>query len=190
MVRVSAVEFDKLTQEQQRVYKEVAGTRSAFGGPYTVWIRQPEIADVMNKVGDVLRVRGKLNKRLTELMVLIVAREWSCDYQWAVHEDPAVKAGLSRDVIDAIRCGHLPKFDRDDEQLIYDLIVELLKTKKLRQETYDRAIALLGEDLLIELVTNAGRYTQAAIVVNTFEVPTPGNRHPLTETKAYTKAES
>jgi 4-carboxymuconolactone decarboxylase len=89
MARVPAVEYEKLTPEQQRVYKEVVGPRLVFGGPYTVWIRHPELADVMNKVGDVLRVRGKMDKRLMELMILVVAREWNCDYQWLVHEAAA-----------------------------------------------------------------------------------------------------
>jgi len=49
----------------------------------------------MNKVGDVLRILGKLDKRLIELLILVAAREWNCDYQWVVHEAAAVKAGLS-----------------------------------------------------------------------------------------------
>jgi hypothetical protein len=31
----------------------------------------------------------------------------------------------------------------------------------------------------VELITNAGRYTQAAMVSNAFEVPIPGDKRPL-----------
>ena len=37
------VVYEKLTTEQQRVYKEVAGPRLVFGGPFTVYIRHPEL---------------------------------------------------------------------------------------------------------------------------------------------------
>jgi 4-carboxymuconolactone decarboxylase len=85
--------------------------------------------------------------------------------------------------VDAIRKGETPKLVREDEQVVYDVVIELFRTKSLSQATYDRALAMLGDDILLELVTNCGRYTQAAIVVNCYEVPTPGDKHPMTETK-------
>jgi len=182
-MRVPAVEFEKLTPEQQRVYKDIAGPRLVFGGPWQVWIRQPQIAEVLNKVGDVLRVNGKMDKRLQELLTLIVAREWNCDYMWYVHEGDAEKKGLSKEVIQAIKNRQVPKFDKDDEQVVYDLITELYKNKKVSQQTYERALKILGEDLLIELVTNTGRYNQSAIVVNTFEIAAPGDARPMTAGK-------
>ena len=183
MARVPEVVYEKLTPEQQRVYKEVAGPRLVFGGPFTVYIRHPELADAMNKVGDVLRVLGKLDKRLIELLILVAAREWNCDYQWVVHEAAAVKAGLSPETVEAIRKGETPKLTREDEQVVYDVTTEILRTKRLSQATYDRALAMLGEDMLLELIVNCGRYSQAAIVVNCYEVPTLGDKHPMTETK-------
>jgi 4-carboxymuconolactone decarboxylase len=85
--------------------------------------------------------------------------------------------------VDAIRKGETPKLDREDEQVVYDVATEILRTKRLSQAVYDRALALLGEDMLLELVVNCGRYSQAAIVVNCYEVPTLGDKHPMTETK-------
>ena len=181
MARVPEVEFEKLNPEQQRIYKEIAGPRLVFGGPWVVWIRQPQIAEVLNKVGDVLRVNGKLEKRLQELLTLIVAREWNCDYMWYVHEGDAEKKGLSKEVIEAIRNRQVPKFTKEDEQVVYDLITELYKNKKVSQATYDRALNIFGMDLLIEMVTNVGRYNQSAVVVNTFQIAAPGDAHPMTK---------
>jgi 4-carboxymuconolactone decarboxylase len=180
--RVPPVVFDDLDAEQQRIYKEITGPRDGgFGGPYAVWIHTPDIAEIFNKVADVLRVNGKLEKRLQELMILVMSRTWNCDYQWVVHVEAARKAGLSEDVIDAILNRRTPTFTESDEQAVYDVVTELVETKRLSQETYDRAIAEIGLQKLVELVTNSGRYTQAAMVVNAFEVPTPGDAHPLTE---------
>jgi 4-carboxymuconolactone decarboxylase len=180
--RVPAVVFDELDEEQQKVYTEITGPRDGgFGGPYQAWIQTPDIARVFNEVANVLRVNGKLEKRLQELMILVLAKSWNCDYQWVVHVDAARKAGLSDDVIEAILNGQVPTLAEADEQAVYGVVTELIDTKRLSQETYDRALAELGLSKLIELVTNSGRYTQAAMVANAFEVPTPGDAHPLTE---------
>lgn len=45
--------------------------------------------------------------------------------------------------------------------------------------TYDRALAALGLDLLIELVTAAGFYTMVAMMLQTFAAPVPGGATPL-----------
>lgn len=180
MPRVPAVEFEKLTPEQKQIYKKIAGPRNGeVGGPYTVWLRNPVLADAMNRVFDVLRTNGKLDKRLMELIALIISRYWSCQYVWAVHENSAIEAGLSPEVMVAIREGRRPNLVREDEQVIYDAVNELCETRALTDKTYGRALAAFGLDLLIEIVTNAARYTQAAMVVNAFELPAPEVKYPF-----------
>lgn len=100
-----------------------------------------------------------------------------------MHEASAIKAGLSLEVVNAIREGQLPKIVRGDEKIVYEVVTELLRTKHLGQATYDRALAMFSDDILLELVTNCARYTQSAIVINCYEVPTPGDKHPMSETK-------
>jgi 4-carboxymuconolactone decarboxylase len=169
------VDFERLSEEQRRVFRAIAGPREGnVGGPYTVWIHEPAIAEVMNNVGDVLRVNGKLDKRLMELMVLTLSRHWRCDYQWTVHENAARKAGLSDAVMAAIREGRTPSFEKRDEAIVYAAIRELIDTTRLSEETYRTALDLLGMGLLVELITNAGRYTQAAMVINAFDITKPG----------------
>jgi len=66
--------------------------------------------------------------------------------------------------------------------VVYDVTTEILRTKRLSQATYDRALAMLGEDMLLELVVNCGRYSQAAIVSTVMNSYT-GRQAPMTETK-------
>lgn len=175
MARSQAIDYQTLSEDQRRVYHDIAGPREGnVGGPYTVWIHEPAIAEVMNKVGDVLRVNGKLDKRLMELMVLTLSSYWSCDYQWIVHEKAARNVGLSDDVMLAIKHNKTPTFAKQDEAIIYATTRELVETKRLSDATYNKALDLLGMNLLVELITNAGRYTQAAMVINAFEITKPG----------------
>ena len=114
-------------------------------GPFAIWLRHPALAEAADRLGTILR-HGSLDQRLFELMVLLVARHWSAQYEWFAHARHALEAGLPPAVIDAIRHRRKPDFTRDDERLIYDLVTEMNETRTLSQPTYDRAIALLGLD--------------------------------------------
>ena len=180
MARVPDVAFEALTPEQKRVYKEIAGTRSgAVRGPFALWLRNPDLADRANQLSNALRLHGRLEKRLFELMVLIVARHWSAQYEWFVHEKAGLKAGLLPEIVEAIRARRRPESLREDERLVYDVITELNETQTLSQPSYDRALGTLGLDPLIELITAAGFYTMIAMMLNAFDTPVPGGARPL-----------
>lgn len=180
MSRVPDLPLEDLTPEQRRVYDEIAGTRGGVvRGPFAIWLRSPAVADRANQFGNALRLDGKLDRRLFELMVLIIARRWSAQYEWFAHERAALEAGVSPGAVEAIRHRRLPELVRDDERLVYEIITELTDTRTLSQPSYDRAVALLGLGLLVELITAAGFYTMVAMMLNAFDAPVPGGRRPL-----------
>jgi len=180
MARVPDIPQEQLTPEQKRIHAEIAGPRQGtVRGPFAIWLRQPDLADKANQFGNALRVNGKLDKRLFELMVLIVARHWSSQYEWFVHEEAGLKAGLAAEVIDAIKSRRDPAFARSDEQLVFDIVSELNQARTLSQPSYDRGVAALGLDLMIELITGAGFYTMVAMMLNAFDAPVPGGQRPL-----------
>ena len=180
MSRVPNLPLEDLTAEQKRIYSEIAGTRGGVvRGPFAIWLRTPAVAERANQFGNALRLDGRLDRRLFELMVLIVARHWSAQYEWFAHEQAALQAGLSPEVVGAIRDRRLPGLLRDDERLVYEIITELTETRTLSQPSYDRAVALLGLDLLVELITAAGFYTMVAMTLNAFDAPVPGDARPL-----------
>src|SRR5262249_34946171 len=146
--------------------------------PFAVWLRVPRIADAANRMGNSLRLEGKLDRRLFELAILVIARHWSAQYEWFVQK-AALAAGLGRDVIEALRHGQPPRFARADERLVYDIVSELQQTRSLGQASFDRALAALGTDLVIELVSVIGFYTTAAMMINAFDAPVPGGARPL-----------
>ena len=180
MARVPNLKPQEMNADQKRIFEEIGAARGGIvAGPFAIWLRNPALADAANTFGNALRLGGKLDKRLFELMVLLVARHWSAQYEWHAHEDAAIKAGLSREIVEAIRARKPPQFSRDDERLIYDIITELNESKLLSQPGYERALAALGMDLLIELITAAGFYTMVAMVLNGFDAPVPGGGRPL-----------
>jgi 4-carboxymuconolactone decarboxylase len=58
-------------------------------------------------------------------VILVTAREWSQDYEWFVHQPIALKAGISKDIADAIADGRRPTAMSADEEIVYDFTIEL-----------------------------------------------------------------
>ncbi len=180
MSRVPDLKPEELSPLQRRVHDEIASVRRGnVKGPFAIWLRVPEIADKANQFGNAVRANGKLEKRLIELMTLVVARHWSAQYEWYAHEDQALKAGIGGEVVEALRHGRVPHFEREDERLVYDLVTELQVAKALSPASYKRGVQAFGLDLMIEFVTAIGFYTLVAIMLNAFDAPVPGGKKPL-----------
>jgi 4-carboxymuconolactone decarboxylase len=173
MARIDQLEREKLGARKQQLYDEIMRTRprGKLSGPFSVWIHRPDIAEPANAMANCFRVAPKLDKRLIELIVLLVCRDASAQYAWSAHFNLAREAGLSGETIEAIRARRRPEFGRDDERIVYDLVTELLASKKVSPATFGRAEAALGRDGIIEAVTCAGFYTMIGFVLNTFEIP-------------------
>jgi 4-carboxymuconolactone decarboxylase len=180
MGRIPDIAPAAMSPEQRRIANDIGAARGGVvRGPFAIWLRNPALADAANQFGNTLRLAGKLEKRLFELMILVVARHWGAQYEWFAHEKQALENGVSRDVVEAIRHHRKPAFERADEALIYDVVSEMNVSRTLSQPTYDRALAHFGQDLMIELVTSLGFYTMVAVVLNAFDAPVPDNSRPL-----------
>lgn len=181
MARVSDISASEQTPEQAKIFAEIAGPRGGVvRGPFAIWLRNPDIADKANQLGNALRVKGKLDKRLFELAILVVARAWTAQYEWFAHAQAALDVGLDASVISSLKEGREPLFNKEDEKIVYKVTLELQTNHKLSDSTYAEAEKLLGLPLLIELISVIGFYTMVAIVLNGFEAPVPGDELPLT----------
>jgi len=179
MARVEKAKREELTARQQKIYDDISRTRGGrLGGPFSVWIRTPDIAEHADRLTNCFRPASRLDKRLIELIVLVVARNASAKYAWSVHEPQGKEAGLTAETIDAIRARRRPDFKRDDERLIYDFVTELTATKTVSAETFERTKAAFGIDGVIEAVTCAGCYGMIGLVLNVFDIP-PRPGYPL-----------
>jgi 4-carboxymuconolactone decarboxylase len=180
MSRVPELAAEAMTPEQKRIEHEIASVRGGHArGPFAIWLRMPELADAANRLGNVLRRKSRLEPRVFELMVLIVARSWSAQYEWHVHEEAARTAGLPDPVIEAIRARRRPDLSTETERVVYDTVSELVESRALSDATYARAESVLGLELLIELIAGAGFYTMVAMTLDAFDAPVPGGGRPL-----------
>lgn len=179
MSRVPPLDPAALTPEQQRVAAEISGARKNVRGPFTIWLRNPALAEHANAFGVALRDSKVLDRRLFELAVIVVCRAATVQYAWSSHAPTAEDAGVSPEVVAAIRDNRAPDFKRDDERVVYDVATELMQTRDLSQPTYDRAVAQFGIDGTVDLVSTVGYYAMVGLFLKSFDVPTPTGDRPL-----------
>jgi 4-carboxymuconolactone decarboxylase len=179
MSRVPPLDPAALTPEQQRVAAEISGARKNVRGPFTIWLRNPALAEHANAFGVALRDSKVLDRRLFELAVIVVCRAATVQYAWSSHAPAAEDAGVSPEVVAAIRDNRAPDFKRDDERVVYDVATELMQTRDLSQPTYDRAVAQFGIDGTVDLVSTVGYYAMVGLFLKSFDVPTPTGDRPL-----------
>ena len=183
MSRYREISAAEMTSAQKRVHDQIiAGARGRFGGPFQLLIRAPEICEHAAKLGEHLRWGTSLPDRLSELAIIATAQFWRAQYEWYAHAPLAQKAGVPAAAIEAIRTGGSPNFAAKDEGLVHRLCSEIFRTQRLSDESFNEAVAALGEQGLVEIIGIIGYYTLIANTLNVFEVGLPeGERLPFPE---------
>jgi 4-carboxymuconolactone decarboxylase len=177
--RFSQLTMDQLNDVQKRVAERILKVSSAgLGGPYSILLRSPDLAERYLGMTDYLRFKTSLPLRLNELAILIEARLWDAQYEWWAHYPIALRAGLSQAVADDIRDGRRPAAMTPDEEVVYDLCIELLRDRNLSDATFNRARDMLGEQPTIDLVAVAGFYVMVSSVLIAGRVGIPGGGQP------------
>src|SRR4249919_632824 len=172
--RMPPIPADKLTEAQKKAAEVFAEGRGyAVRGPFVPLIRSPEVMLRAKAMGDYLRFKSVLAPRINEMVIIITAREWTQNYEWNSHQPAALKAGLRREIADAIADGRRPTEMAEDEEVAYDMATEILRLKRVSDATYDRAIAKFGEQGVIDLLGVVGYYNFLAIVLNAARTPLP-----------------
>ena len=175
--RMPPIPVDKLTDAQKKAAAQfVEGRGYELRGPWVPLLRSPDMLLAAKRMSDYLRFKSQIDDRLKEMMILIAAREWTQQYVWNSHYPAALKAGLKREVADAIADSRRPAGMAEDEEIAYDLAVEILRLKRVSDPAYDRAVAKFGEPGVIDLLGIVGYYNMLAIVMNTTRTPLAAGR--------------
>ena len=178
MTRLKTLNYEEMTEAQKVVHDEIlSGPRARIGGPMNAWFRSPELAGLAQRLGAFCRFNTSLPLRLSELAILIVSRDWAAEVEWWVHQPIALEAGIDEAVTEAIRKGERPRFENQDEEVLYDFASGLLVNRSVSDQAYAAALAEFGESTVVELVAVLGYYTSVAMILNAFEeLPADGSR--------------
>lgn len=172
MKRLQPCIYENLTAEQQRVYDIICKTRDkTLGGPHLARIYFPELELLQQDVSNILRTNTRLEKPQFEMLCLIAAREFNVAYVWGVHERDGAQAGLSQDIMDAINHRETPAFTDEKTKVMYEVASIAVKGQVVPQDLFEKAVALLGQDIYVEVITDCAFYSSSGVMVNTFDLP-------------------
>lgn len=161
-----------LTPEQRQVHDLIAGgPRGRVPVPFWAWLRSPALAERAQELGAQCRYRTSLPPRLSELAILVTAHAWRAPYEWAAHAEEARKAGLGEAVIAAVGRGDTPAGLAADEAVVHAFAREAQERRRVSDETYGRALAVLGERGVVDLTMILGYYCLVSLTLNVFRIP-------------------
>jgi 4-carboxymuconolactone decarboxylase len=141
--------------------------------PFKVYMRSPDLAKKLEEVSDFVRWESGQPPRLTELAILMTARQWSNQWIWRGHYRAAVRGGLDPSVGADIAAGKRPEKMKPDETILYNYATEMYRDKAVSDPTFAAAVKAFGEKGLIDLVATMGYYDIVAMTLITAKAVAP-----------------
>ena len=177
--RLPTIPPAQYTPEQKQAAADFeAARKTPVFGPFEPLMYSPQVMSQARAMGDYLRYKSAIGTTLSELAILVTAREWTQDYEWYVHQPIAVKAGIRTSITDAIADGRRPAGMSDDEEIVYDFSTELHRNKRVSDATFARAEKRFGKQGVVDLTGINAYYTLLAMQLNTagYEPPKDAKR--------------
>ena len=172
--RMPPLERAAMSEAQRKVADELAaGPRGGVKGPFIPLLRSPELMDRLQKVGEYLRFQSSLEPRISEFVMLVVSRQWTQQFEWAVHVPLALTAGIKTETVESLALGRRPAGMARDEEIAYDFCAELVHNHGVSDATYRQVVDLLGEGGLMDLLGLIGYFTTVSMVMNVAHTAAP-----------------
>ena len=173
--RMPPIPAERMSDAQHAAAQElIAGPRKGIKGPFIALLRSPALMARLQKVGEFLRFQSSLPVRVSEFATLVVARQWTQQFEWFTHVPLALAAGTARATIDALSEGRRPATMSAQEALVYDFVTELAADKSVSDSLYREALASLAEQGVLELIGLVGYFSLISMVLNVARTPADG----------------
>jgi 4-carboxymuconolactone decarboxylase len=153
--RLSPLDLARLSDRMKKVYADAV---AASSGGYP----QGAAAIRLHRSGVDVRWDARIGRRLSELAIITIAREYDQPYEWSLHEMEALAVGLEPQIVDVVRYRGPLTGVGEKETAIIQLGREIGR-HKVTLETYLRALRLFGETDLVDAVELMAGYAGTAV---------------------------
>ena len=170
MAKLPLVSREDLPADKQPVYDRIAASRGSVLNVFRAMLNSPDAAGAVADLGAYLRYGSSLDPASREIAILTVSNELRCDYEWTNHLPEARAAGVSDQVIDAIRSGRAPMGIPAKEGVFAAAARELLRDHALSDRTFQAIEHLVGPQQTVDLILLVGYYSMLARILLTLDV--------------------
>jgi 4-carboxymuconolactone decarboxylase len=178
MARVPPASKDHLPNNLHEAFDAMVQSRGGLPrtGPASVMINSPEACRRAFHFSDYLRRDSTLPPHVQELAMLVTAREHDCQYVWNAHAASAKKAGISAELVEALREGDALPPLKPEEAAVINYGQEFFRSHRVSRGAFQAAQEQFGAQGLAELTMLMGFYAMLAFHVNAFDVELPAER--------------
>jgi 4-carboxymuconolactone decarboxylase len=182
--RLPLVKRDSLDPTGQKTYDQLnspsGGSLAGLRGPGGIMLYSPKVSELNSALNRYLRSpETGFDGHVRELAILVTAREFNSQFEWAAHESVALKEGVPPATVDVVKHRKSLRGVPEADAVVVQLGREIYRNKKVSAATYARAVKQFGPQRLINLVSLMGNYSGTAALLATFDMQLPPGQKPL-----------
>src|SRR5438094_240610 len=173
MARLPYNTRESLEGDALRAWDEIAGGRDRLTNVTNLLMYDPPMALLSEHLSRAVRFETAVPFKFVEFVVLVIAREFDCLREWAVHLAQARNVGVREEAIEAIKHKRAPDGLDEEEKLYHTYTHQLLHKHRVEEPIFKQLHATLGDRGIVDLTELVGHFSGLACVMNAFEVEPP-----------------
>jgi 4-carboxymuconolactone decarboxylase len=182
--RLPLVKRDSLDPAGQKTYDQLnspsGGSLAGLRGPGGIMLYSQKLSEFNGGLNRFLRSpETGFDGHVRELAILVTAREFNSQFEWAAHESVALKEGVPAATIDVVKQRKGVRGMPEADAVVIQLGREIYRNKEVSAATYARAVKQFGPTQLINLVALMGNYAGTAALLTVFDMQLPSGQKPL-----------
>ncbi len=163
---------EDMDDADKKIFDELTtGDRLPDGAKAPVRLYSPRLAKPMSDAHHYLKFESGLGDHVTEIAVLVTARELNSQFEWTQWETRGHRPGswhIDQPEIDLIKYNK-PVTGLDEKDAVVIQFGRELFQRKVSLETYNHAIRLFGPKGVLDLTNLMALYTQTAMELTAFD---------------------
>jgi len=175
--RFKPLSYEQMDDAQKKMAETMAAGRGP-GGSFNIIVRSPDSGALFYDMGERVRFHMSVPDKLKELAILLTARYWTAHFEWQAHRRAAAQAGLSEAKIKAVAEGRRPENMSSDEEIVYNFVTELYRTKNVSDPTFAALKNLVGERGVVDIIVTVGYYQVVSMGMNVDRFPLGQGQQP------------
>lgn len=172
MPLIPFADFDSAPEEVREAFEKLPRKLNIF----RMWANAPSMFKPGLRLGGAILGKQKLDSRLRELVILLVAKLEGGEYEWVQHVPIGLGVGCRQDQIDALAKADLKSAFDAREQSLLKFSKEVIENVRASEETFKDAAKHFSAQEIVEIIFTCGFYMTMARLTETtrVEIDEPG----------------